>query len=53
MADGPAAPLSGVGEHRWELRKEALTMALYVAATARRWTMTSSSVGRGSAMSGG
>jgi hypothetical protein len=31
MADGSAAPLSGVSEHRWELRKEALTMALYVA----------------------
>ena len=31
MADGPAAPLSGVSEHLWELRKEALTMALYVA----------------------
>ena len=31
MADGSAASLSGVGEHRWELRKEALTMALYVA----------------------
>ena len=31
MADGPAAPLSGVSEHRLELRKEALTMALYVA----------------------
>ena len=31
MADGTAGPLSGVSEHRWELRKEALTMALYVA----------------------
>lgn len=31
MADGSAAPLTDVGEHRWELRKEALTMALYVA----------------------
>ena len=31
MADGPAGPLSGVGEHGLELRKEALTMALYVA----------------------
>ncbi|MEU4291116.1 hypothetical protein AB0E63_23070 [Kribbella sp. NPDC026596] len=31
MADEPAAPLSGVGEHRSELGKEALTMALYVA----------------------
>jgi hypothetical protein len=31
MADRPAAPLTGVSEHRWELRKEALTMALYVA----------------------
>jgi len=31
MADAPAGPLSGVGEHRLELRKEALTMALYVA----------------------
>jgi hypothetical protein len=31
LADGPAAPLSGVGEHRLELGKEALTMALYVA----------------------
>ena len=32
MTDGPAAaPLSGVDEHRLELGKEALTMALYVA----------------------
>ena len=31
MADAPAGPLTGVGEHRVELRKEALTMALYVA----------------------
>ena len=31
MADGTAAPSSGVGEHKLELRKEALTMALYVA----------------------
>ena len=31
MADGPAAPLTGVSEDRLELRKEALTMALYVA----------------------
>jgi hypothetical protein len=31
MADGSAAPLSGVGEHTLELRKEGLTMALYVA----------------------
>ncbi len=31
MADAPAGPWSGVGEHRLELRKEALTMALYVA----------------------
>lgn len=31
MADGPAGRLSGVSEHGLELRKEALTMALYVA----------------------
>ena len=31
MADGPAASLSDVGEDRLEVRKEALTMALYVA----------------------
>lgn len=31
MADGPAGRLSGVDEHGLELRKEALTMALYVA----------------------
>lgn len=31
MADGPAGRLSDVGEHGLELRKEALTMALYVA----------------------
>jgi hypothetical protein len=31
MADEPAAPISHVGEHRLELGKEALTMALYVA----------------------
>ena len=31
MTDGHAAPLSGVSAHQWELRKEALTMALYVA----------------------
>ena len=31
MADAPAGPSTGVGEHRLELRKEALTMALYVA----------------------
>ena len=31
MGDGAAAPLSGVGEHELEFRKEALTMALYVA----------------------
>ncbi|TCM48950.1 hypothetical protein EV648_103218 [Kribbella sp. VKM Ac-2568] len=30
MADGPAGRLSDVGEHGLELRKEALTMALYV-----------------------
>jgi hypothetical protein len=31
MADGPPAESSGVGEHTLEFRKEALTMALYVA----------------------
>ena len=31
MADEPAAPLQGADEQRLEFRKEALTMALYVA----------------------
>lgn len=31
MADGLAARLPGLGEHKMEFRKEALTMALYVA----------------------
>jgi hypothetical protein len=31
MAEGPAAQSSGVSQHRSEVRKEALTMALYVA----------------------
>ena len=31
MAEAPAGPLPGVGEHGLELRKEALTMSLYVA----------------------
>jgi hypothetical protein len=31
MSDGPAVPLSGEGEQESEFRKEALTMALYVA----------------------
>ena len=35
MADPPAAPLPGVSEHGWELRKEASTMAaLFVLACA-------------------
>ena len=31
MAEGPAATLSDVGKHDMEFRKEAMTMALYVA----------------------